>query len=123
MSAASSLLELAGVCASNIHFAFFLCLTFQAGMPKRRGAVILHSSQSRRCHHSFWASQVALVKNLPANAEDIREVGSIHGLGRYPGEGQGNPLQYSCLENPHGQRRLGGLRSTGHIELDTTEVT
>ena len=64
-----------------------------------------------------------MVKNLPANARDIREVGLIHGLGRSPGGGQGNPLQYSCLENPHGQRSLGGLQSIGHIELDTTEVT
>ena len=49
-----------------------------------------------------WASQVALVvKNLPANAGDVRDVGSIPGPGRSPGEGHGNPLQYSCLENPH----------------------
>ena len=45
-------------------------------------------------------SQVALVvKNPPANAEDVRNVGSIPRLGRSPGEGNGNPLQYSCLEN------------------------
>ena len=50
---------------------------------------------------AFWASQVALVvKNLPASAGDIRDSGSIPGLGRSPGEGNGNPLQYSCLENP-----------------------
>ena len=48
-----------------------------------------------------WASQVALVvKNLPANAGDVRDVGSIPGLGRSPGKGHGNPLQYSCPENP-----------------------
>ena len=41
-----------------------------------------------------------MVKNLPANAGDIRDVGSISGLGRSPGGGNGNPLQYSCLENP-----------------------
>ena len=47
-----------------------------------------------------WASQVALlVKNLLANAEDIRDEGSIPELGRYPGEGHGNPFQYSCLES------------------------
>ena len=47
------------------------------------------------------ASQVALViKNLPANAGDKRDTGSIPALGRSPGEGNGNPLQYSCLENP-----------------------
>ena len=41
-----------------------------------------------------------MVKNLPANAGDARNSGSIPGLGRSPGEGNGNPLQYSCLENP-----------------------
>ena len=47
------------------------------------------------------SSQVVLVvKNLLANAGDIRDMGSIPGLGRSPGEGHGNPLQYSCLENP-----------------------
>ena len=46
-------------------------------------------------------SQVALVvKNPPANAGDARDVGSIPRSGRSPGEGHGNPLQYSCLENP-----------------------
>ena len=40
------------------------------------------------------------VKNLPANTGDTRIVGSIPELGRYPGEGNGNPLHYSCLENP-----------------------
>ena len=47
------------------------------------------------------ASQVALVvKNTAANSGDIRDVGSIPGMGRSPGGGYGNPLQYSCLENP-----------------------
>ena len=48
-----------------------------------------------------WASQgVVVVKNLPAYGGDVRAVGSIPGLGRSPGGGHGNPLQYSCLENP-----------------------
>ena len=42
-------------------------------------------------------------------------------LGRSPGEGHGNPLQDSCLENPHGQRNLVGCSPRGHIESDTTE--
>ena len=47
------------------------------------------------------ASQAVLVvKNPPASAGDIRDVGSIPGLGRPPGGGHGNPLQHSCLENP-----------------------
>ena len=51
------------------------------------------------------ASQVALVvKNSPANAGDIRDPGSIPRLGRSTGGGHGNPLQYSCLENPMDRR-------------------
>ena len=47
-----------------------------------------------------WASQVALVvKNAPANAGDIRDVGSIPGSRRYPGGGHEDPLQYSYLKN------------------------
>ena len=41
-----------------------------------------------------------MVKNLPANAGHIRDVGSIPGSGRSPGGGHGNPLQYACLEDP-----------------------
>jgi len=41
-----------------------------------------------------------VVKNLPVHAEDIRDWGSIPGLGRSPGVGNGKPLHYSCLENP-----------------------
>ena len=48
-----------------------------------------------------WASQVALVvKNPPVNAGDIKDAGLILGSRISPGEGNGNPLQYSCLENP-----------------------
>ena len=50
----------------------------------------------------------AVVKNLPANAGDM---GPIPESGRSPGEGNGNPLQYSCLENP--TEKPGGLQSTG----------
>ena len=41
-----------------------------------------------------------MVKNPPTNTEDAGDMGSIPGLGKSPGEGNGNPLQYSCLENP-----------------------
>ena len=51
------------------------------------------------------ASQVSLVvKNPLINAGDLRDVGSIPGLGRSPGVGNGNPLQYTCLENPMDRR-------------------
>ena len=48
------------------------------------------------------------------------DLGLIPGLGRSPGGGHGNPLQYSCLENPHEQRSLAGS-PWGHKESDTTE--
>ena len=52
-------------------------------------------------HVRVWTSQLALiVKNVPANEGHIRDVGSILGSGRSHGGGHGNPLQYSCLENP-----------------------
>ena len=41
-----------------------------------------------------------MVKNLPANAGDVRDMGSVPGLGKFPGGEYGNPLQYSFLENP-----------------------
>ena len=49
-------------------------------------------------HYLLLASTV--VKNSPANAADTRDPGSIPGLGRSPGQGKGNLLQYSCLEDP-----------------------
>ena len=55
------------------------------------------------------ASEVVLVvKNLPANAGNLRNVDLIPGSGRSTGGGHGNPLHYSCLKNPHGQRSLVG---------------
>ena len=51
---------------------------------------------------------VLVLNNLPANAGDIRDMGSIPGWGRSPGGGHGNPLQCSGLENSHRQRSLAG---------------
>ena len=63
-----------------------------------------------------------MVKNLPANAGDIRDMGLIPGSGRAPGGRNGNPLQYSCLEKPMDR---GAYRAIVHgvTELDMTEVT
>ena len=63
-----------------------------------------------------------MIKDLPANAGDMRDTGSIPGLGKSPGGGHGNPLQYSCLENPMDR---GAWQAIVHrvIESDTTEVT
>ena len=64
----------------------------------------------------------AMVKNLPDSAGDMRDQGPILELERSPGEGNGNPLHYSCLGNPVNR---GAWQSTVHgfTELDTTEHT
>ena len=70
------------------------------------------------------ASQVVLmVKNQPAKAGDIRDVGSIAGSGRSPRGGHGNPLQYSCLENPTDRGAWEDYSPQGLEEPDTTEAT
>ena len=64
-----------------------------------------------------------VVKSTAANARDVKDMGSIPGSGRSPGEGHGNLLQQSCLENPMGR---GAWLATVHKvgkESDTTEVT
>ena len=63
-----------------------------------------------------------MVKNLPANAEDARDMGLIPRLGRSPGEGNGNLFQYSCLENSM-DRRAWWTTVHGVAELDMTEHT
>ena len=61
-----------------------------------------------------------MVKNLPANAGDVRDLDSIPGSGRFPGGGHGKPLQYSCLENPM-DRGAWGITVLGIAkELDVT---
>ena len=63
-----------------------------------------------------------LVKNPPANAGDLRDLGLIPGLGRSSGEGNGNPLQYSCLETPMDRGgRQAGYSPWGPKEWDMTE--
>ena len=67
------------------------------------------------------ASQVALVvKNLPANVGDARALGSTSGWGRFPGGGNGDPLQYSCLENSM-HRGAQGVTVHGITMSDLTE--
>ena len=72
-------------------------------------------------HTHTQASLVAqMIKNLPAMRGDLS---SIPGLGRSPGGGHGNPLQYSFLENPHGQEERGGLQSMGSQRVRHDWVT
>ena len=71
---------------------------------------------------SIYASLVLLVvKNLPANAGDVTDMGSIPRWGRSPGGGHGSPLQHSCLKNP---MHRGAWRAAVHrvAESDKTET-
>ena len=76
----------------------------------------LRFSMRSMSHMSFPGSSIG-----KESACDARDLGSIPGLGRCPGEGHGNPLQYSCLENPQGQRNLVGCSPWDRKESDTTE--
>ena len=61
--------------------------------------------------HGKVSNDISVVKNLPASAGHVRDTGSVPGSGRSPGEGNGNPSQYSCLENPMDR---GVWRATVH---------
>ena len=70
----------------------------------------------------FGFPDYTVVKNLPASARDARDAGSIHGLGRPPGAGNGNPLQYSPLESPMDRGAWWATYSPwGRKESDITE--
>ena len=72
-------------------------------------------------NYGFPAGSV--VKKPPANAGDTRDAGLIPGSGRSPGEGHGNPLQYSWPGESHGQNSLAGYSPWGRKASDTTEHT
>ena len=73
----------------------------------------------------FQVGVTCLKMQFPGGSDDKKSTHSAENLGSVPGldpgGGHGNPLQCSCLENPHGQRSLEGYSSWGHKESDTTE--
>ena len=89
----------------------------------RKGTFKNHVTFSLRVKFKYYLyafSGDAVVKNPSANAG---EVSSILGLGRFPGVGNGNPLQYSCLENSRGRGIWRGTVSHAVAELEVTEHT
>ena len=80
----------------------------------------LHTRWPKYCSFSFSIIKLK-IKNLIANAGDVRHVGLIPGQGRCLGIGHGNPLQYSCLENSYGQRSMVGCSPWGCKESDMAE--
>ena len=69
----------------------------------------------------YWIKGFPGGSDSGESAYSVGDLGSIPGLGISSGGGHGNPLQYSCLENPHGQKSLAGYSPRGHQESDTTE--
>ena len=101
------------VCAKEgLHCASVQCLT---GTPRVYNYMlcVVFAMCIRNIGLSWWLKG----KESACNAGDL---GLIPEWGRSPGKGHGNPLQYSCLENPHGQRTLGSY-PLGYKESDTTE--
>ena len=91
-------------------------MNLSLGLSRGKGIYLLNTATRIK---EFPAG--AVIKKPPANAEDVRDLVLIPGSGRSPGEGHGNLLQYSCLENPHGHRSLVGYSPWGSKELETTE--
>ena len=84
----------------------------------------VHMLQLKISQVTTRAPRVALVvKGTTSQCRRRKRRGSIPGSGRSPGGGHGHPLQYSCQENPHGQRGLAGCGPWGRKESDTTEAT
>ena len=73
------------------------------------------------CHALLQRSSRSRDQTCVSSACNAGDLGSIPGLGRSPGGGHGNPLQYSCLENPHGQGSLESYSPWGCKELNTAE--
>ena len=82
-----------------------------------------HAPGLDRVSHPFRHSRVSVVKNLPAIAGDLRDLGSIPGSGRFPWRGAWQPIPMFLPGESHGQRSLAGYSPQGCKELDTTEGT
>ena len=104
-------------------FPFIIIITIY-GVQYASQALYKHYCRSLKSNYkvNIGASQVVLVvKNLSASAGDVRDMGSTPGSGRSPGEGNGNPLQYSCLGEIPWTEEPGRATVHGVAESDRTE--
>jgi len=100
------------------YFPLSLCVFPEFIFQKLEAWLISNNSPTYK-NQQWGSSGGTVVKNPPANAGDARDIGLIPGSGRPSGEGNGNPLQYSCLENSHGQRCLVGYSPYGVTKSQT----
>ena len=82
---------------------------------------VLHHRDYHHVSGGFWVLGFPGGSDDKESASNAGDLGLIPGLGKSPGEGHGNPLQYLCLENPHGQRSLAGYSPWGLKKSDMTE--
>ena len=73
--------------------------------------------------HTFGIPGDSVVQSLPTNAGDTGDAGLVAGSGGAPGEGNGNPLQYSCLENPMDREAWRGYSPWGHKRVGDNLAT
>ena len=94
----------------------YIPLSSLSDAPNNPVPALFHRNQDLRAQHGFPGGVEG--KESTCNAGDT---GSVPGSGRFPGEGNGNLLQYSCLGESHGQRSLVAYSPWGHKESDITE--
>ena len=90
-----------------------------SAVQQRESAIHTHTHTHTHTHICIWGFPDGSAGKESACI--ARDLGLIPGLGRSPGGRHGHPLQYSCLENPHGQRNPAGYSPWGPKESDTTE--
>ena len=104
----------------------------QSASPTSIPPLFHHQNHKISLENHFFSIQIHMVSpdltpGFPSGSDskestyNVGDLGSIPGLGRSPGGEHGNPLQYSCPENPHGQRSLAGYSPCGRKELNMTE--
>ena len=110
---------------SILHFFLFFIFNFQ--ISSRKEFNFIPSITCSLSREMLITNRTCYIRGFRGGSDgkestcNAGDMGLIPGLGRFPGGGHGNPLQYSCLENPHGQRSLEGYSAWGHKVSDTSD--
>jgi len=117
---------LASFCLPSI-FHFFLFFIFNFQISSRKEFNFIPSITCFLSRDMLITNRTCYIRGFRDGSDgkestcNVGDMGLIPGLGRFPGGGHGNPLQYSCLENPRGQRSLEGYSAWGHKVSDTSD--